>query len=297
MVRIGASLIGRGVPQHDFIGVVSAIHRRSCLITLTDDRLVTLVTREVGGLPYGITVDTPDGFTFDRSLVIGACAAVRGRMLRIDEGFCIDLRAARPWRSHLEAMVFDLARVPVRRAWHATWSAVCGSTALLPLLHHGGPAIMRMCEAACNVDSVAARQAMSGLIGLGEGSTPAGDDYLVGHFAGLCAGADGTRRRFVADLGESLRAMACRTNRISHMYLEAATEGEVSERLATLASRIAAGAGKEPVAAATAAALAVGQSSGACGVLGLLLGSAASKAADWPVLSEVINREVWPSTE
>jgi len=118
---------------------------------------------------------------------------------------------------------------------------------------------------------------MSRLIGLGPGSTPAGDDYLVGHLAGLwsCAGASGARRSFVADLGEGLRKSALRTNRVSRVYLEAAAAGEVSERLGDLAARVAQGADAASVCAATDAALAVGHSSGACGVLGLLLGCAA----------------------
>lgn len=148
----------------------------------------------------------------------------------------------------------------------------------------GGAAIKRMCATTRELDLAGGRQAMSELIGLGEGSTPAGDDYLVGYFGGLwaCAGADGLRRRFIADLGGSLGDMVLRTNRISRVYLEAAAEGEVSERLATLVWRIAAGADEKPVAAATALACAVGHSSGACGVLSLLLGCAAWGPADRP---------------
>ena len=282
LMRISAVLIGPGVPRNDFVGLVAATYARACLIALTNDRLVTLVVAEIGGLPNGITVETPDGFSFEQSLSIGARAAVRGGMLRVDNGFCVDLRASRPCRSHLDRLAFNLAHEPVRLAWDAAWSALRAHGAFAPLMSRGGAAITRMCEATRDLDSTCARQAMSALIGLGEGLTPAGDDYLVGHFVGLwsCAGADGARQRFIADLGKSLRDMAFRTNRVSRVYLEAAAEGEVSERLATLACRIAAGAGEEPVALAAAAALAVGHSSGACGVLGLLLGSAAWGPAD-----------------
>jgi hypothetical protein len=76
-MRIAASWIGPGVPPHGFAGRVAATHARACLIALTNDRLVTLVTPEVGGLPHGITVDTPNGFSFERSLRVGARAAVR----------------------------------------------------------------------------------------------------------------------------------------------------------------------------------------------------------------------------
>jgi len=285
-MRIAALRIGPGVPRHGFAGVVAATHARACLIALTNDRLVTLVTPEIGGLPNGITVDAPDGFSFERSLSVGACAAVRGGMLRVDGGFCIDLRASRPWRSHLDRLALNLARAPVRLAWDTAWSALRAHGAFAPLVRRGAAAITQMCEATRDLDLACARQAMSALIGLGEGSTPAGDDYLIGHFVGLwsCAGTDDARQRFIADLGETLREMASRTNLVSRGYLEAVAEGEVSERLATLAWRIAAGAGAEPVAAAAAAALAVGHSSGACGVLGLLLGSAAWGPADRPAV-------------
>jgi hypothetical protein len=233
-------------------------------------------------------VDTPNGFSFERSLTVGACAAVRGGMLRVDDGFCVDLRASRPWRSHLDGLALDLARAPVRRAWDTAWAALRAHGNFAAFVSRGGAAITRMCEATRDLDWSGARQAVSALIGLGDGSTPAGDDYLVGHFAGLwsSAGPDGARQRFIVDLSESLRDMASRTNRVSRVYLEAAAEGEVSEPLATLACQIAAGAGEEPVAIAAAAALAVGHSSGACGVLGLLLGSTAWGPAGWPRVSK-----------
>jgi hypothetical protein len=76
-MRIAALRIGPGVPRHGFVGLVAATHARAGLIALTNDRLVTLVPCETGGLPNGITVDTPDGFAFERSLSVGARATVR----------------------------------------------------------------------------------------------------------------------------------------------------------------------------------------------------------------------------
>jgi len=210
-------------------------------------------------------------------LSIGARAAVRGGMLRVDDGLFVDLRPAYPYHSHLHRAALSLVREPVRSAWNAAWSALRNHGTFAPLMSRGGAAIAQMCKATRDLDCACARQAMSALIGLGEGLTPSGDDYLVGYFLGLlsCAAADGARQGFIAEFGESLRAMASRTNQVSRMYLEAAVEGEVSERLATLVYRIAAGASEQAVALAAAAALAVGHNSGSCGVLGLLLGSAA----------------------
>jgi len=281
-MRIAALRIGPGVPRHDFVGHVAATHARGCLIALTNDRLITLFAPEIGGLPSSITVDTPDGFSFERSLSVGARTAVRGGVLRVDDDFCVDLRASRPWRSALNGLELNLAHQSVRLAWETAWSALRAHGAFVALTSCAGAAITRICQATRDLDTTSARQAMSALIGLGEGLTPSGDDYVVGHFVGLwsCADADGARQRFIADLGESLCGMATRTNRVSRVYLEAAAEGEVSERLATLAYRITEGANEEPVALAAAAALAVGHSSGACGVLGLLLGSAAWGPSD-----------------
>ncbi len=66
-MRTAALRIGPGVLRHGFVGLVAATHAHACLIALTNDRLVTLVPRETGGLPNGITVDTPDRFSFERS--------------------------------------------------------------------------------------------------------------------------------------------------------------------------------------------------------------------------------------
>jgi hypothetical protein len=106
-------------------------------------------------------------------------------------------------------------------------------------------------------DIAAGERAAADLIGLGEGKTPAGDDYLVGVYAALwsCSSA-----RAFADL--------------SALYLREAASGEVSERLADVAAGICAGGSDDVVANAVAKALSVGHSSGAAGIFGLLKGYA-----------------------
>jgi Protein of unknown function (DUF2877) len=117
-----------------------------------------------------------------------------------------------------------------------------------------------------------AEQAAQRLVGLGAGGTPAGDDFLVGYLAGLfsSAGADGGRMDFTTAFAEACRCLAKRTNDVSRVYLEAAADGEVSERLADVAKSIAAGEAGTRLAETFASALAVGHSSGADGTLGLL---------------------------
>ena len=119
---------------------------------------------------------------------------------------------------------------------------------------------------------------MSALVGLGEGVTPAGDDYLVGYFAGLwtCAGRDAARVAFLATLRERLMRSALPTG---------ASAASISKRVRwrgvgtafRCCRRIATGSLDAALRRAAARALAVGHSSGACGLLGFL-----DACACWP---------------
>src|SRR5262249_57250516 len=91
------------------------------------------------------------------------------------------------------------------------------------------------------------------------------------------ASADAARRAFLVELGAAIAA-AGRTNAISRSYLSAASTGEVSERLAGVAQCIANGAAPAALDAAVGAALAVGASSGADGLLGFLIAARAGTA-------------------
>ncbi len=112
------------------------------------------------------------------------------------------------------------------------------------------------------------------LIGLGPGLTPSGDDFLVGYVAGLWStiGNSASRMRFLTTLGAELSKAAQNTNEISCAYLRSAIEGHVSEPIATLAQQLKQTHHMGSVRAATQAALQIGHTSGAGGVLGLLLG-------------------------
>jgi Protein of unknown function (DUF2877) len=277
-MRLAALTTGAGVPENGFAGITAAVYSRACLVALSDDALLTLVTPELGSLPRGITINAPPGFSFEAILGVGVEVTVRAGILRIEGGrLSVDLRRSQRWRSNLRELELDLDRPGVAQSWQAAWSALRTDAVDISLVRIGHAAISALDEATRAMRITAASHAVSRLIGLGEGLTPAGDDYLVGYLAALwsSAGRTGARADFVAEIGVRLRALASRTHRVSRAYLEAASEGEVSERLAVLAGRIAAAADAEQVHAATAAALAVGHCSGAHGALGLLLGCAA----------------------
>jgi hypothetical protein len=277
-MRLAALATGAGVPAGDFSGRVVELHAQAALVALSDAYYVTLIAPQLGRFPYGITLDMPPECSFRTLLPVDADIAARGGMLRVAGGPAIDLRNARPWRSRLCTLHMDLARAPVKCAYRTAWSAFDADGRGTGLPRVAGVTLERLTEATRHRDAVAAEAAMSCLVGLGEGRTPAGDDYLVGFCAALWAG-DGAAKSFAAVLGRRLASLAIRTERLSRLYLKAAAVGEVPERIAAVAGGITAGGDEAEIGRLVAAALAVGHSSGAAALLGLLQGCAACAEA------------------
>ena len=98
--------------------------------------------------------------------------------------------------------------------------------------------------------------------------------HWTGYFAALWASSDASRC-FAAALAPRLVALSVHTEHLSRLYLRAAAAGEVSERIAAVAASLAAGGNEREIEHHTVAALAVGHTSGAAAMLGLLRGCGA----------------------
>jgi hypothetical protein len=117
-------------------------------------------------------------------------------------------------------------------------------------------------------DEAGALAAAASLVGLGEGSTPAGDDYLVGVLHALDA-ADGAGGSGAA-VRQGLPALAAtRTTRASAAWLAAASRGEASSVWSALL-RALAGGDETAVAIAARTVRATGHTSGAFSLRGFL---------------------------
>jgi hypothetical protein len=117
--------------------------------------------------------------------------------------------------------------------------------------------------------------AVHGLVGLGAGLTPAGDDALIGWLAGIALlGTDG--RSDV--LRQALHSRLARTTDVSRAHLEDALAGEFSEPLARFADALT----RSPADAQRALAelAAVGATSGLDAAAGLLAAVQAAAAAE-----------------
>ena len=271
--RLPALSLGVGAPAEDFLGTVAAVHPRVCLVLLADESLLTLVAPEIGRLPRSIRFDAPPEFAFENCVSVGADISARAGVLRIaDSPISIDLRCAALWRSPLRDLRLDSAQGPVADALSAARAALEQDGRHTALVRLAGGRLTALARATRALDAVGAEEAISGLVGFGEGATPAGDDFLVGYFAALwaCAGRTEPRPAFLTAISQGVGRIASRTGKVSRAYLEAAAEGEVSERLFDLAMHISAGSGTETIRRVSRTAAAVGHSSGACGLHGFL---------------------------
>ncbi len=276
-MRLAALKIGFGVPQRDFDGGVHAVFKNALIVAVAGAGPIALVPADTGGLPGGITLDIGGDIGFDIAIAAGARVAARAGILRVAGGLTADLRQAIAWRSRLDELAIDMERVASRAAFEIAAAFLAADGRVDRFLRIAAGPVTALVVATRDRRSPEACVIAEKLVGLGEGGTPAGDDFLVGFMAALhaSAGRDASKAALVAAFGGHLRANAHRTNDVSRVYLEAAVAGEVSEKLTRLIGRIAEGSPPEKVAEATATAIAVGHTSGADGTLGLLAGIAA----------------------
>ena len=297
-MRLNALSSGVEAPTICFSGVIHSIFRHACNVSLGSDVLLTLVSSEKGNLSQGIRLRTPPQFTFLNQLRVGQPVACRGGILRISgSDLSVDLRTASLWHIDLKGLRVDLHQCDMAQAWAVAWlelgkhrrgNGISAMITAMPLPRQNpvtSPGIKILVERAVQtvpalIDATrdfqvdGAITAIRPLIGLGPGLTPSGDDFIVGYLAGLwsTAGSDSSRLRFMSSVGAWLSQAAAGTNAISCTYIKSAVNGNVSEPIATLAQCFGQAKSIDSVRDATGTALQVGNTSGADGVLGLLLG-------------------------
>ncbi|TKS59326.1 MAG: hypothetical protein EWM72_02338 [Nitrospira sp.] len=281
-----------------FSGVIHSVFHHACNVSLKSDELLTLVSSEKGNFPQGIRLETSPKFTFLNQLRVGQPVACRGGIIRISgSDLSIDLRTASHWHVDLKGLRVDLHQRDTAQAWAVAWvelgkhrrgDGISGMIAAIPLPRQNpvtSPGIKILVERAVqtlpalinatrNFQVEGAITAIRPLIGLGPGLTPSGDDFIVGYLAGLwsTAGSDSSRLRFISTVGAWLSQAAVGTNAISYTYIKSAVKGNISEPIVTLAQRFGQANNMDSVREAAGTALQVGDTSGADGVLGLLLG-------------------------
>ena len=262
-----ADSVGARVPPRARARVHS-VFLHACNIETQAGELVTLVAPGSGNLPHGIRCAAP----FAR-LRQGQAAKLEGATLRFPAAqFVVDFSRAAVWNGRVAAVSPGQRGAEVQRVLRSR----APDQGIAPVLQRALAARMAQtlpmlarATASRDVDAVVA--ALSALVGLGAGLTPAGDDFIVGYLAALWSRS--RREPGIAALLLALELpvgrLARHTNAISRQMLLDALQGHFAERLTDVVRCICGGG---DVAAASMRALAVGHSSGADALCGLVFG-------------------------
>lgn len=292
-MQLRAVSLGYAVPAVDFDGEIHSVFQSALNIRVKgEEHLLTLISSE-NDLPQGIRLDVSKRFSFGDFQVgnfrVGQLAICSDGILYFENNtLTIQLSRARRWKCDLPSLKFDPARPAVPAAWSFVWEALnerqkSAETEIVAeklldeskqegILHRAGKAIRALRHATQQYQSNIS--AVEGLIGLGSGLTPSGDDLLVGYLAGLWCTVRGQseRAQFISRLGETIISLSSKTNDISCTYLYHAAQGQVSSRLANLAEAISRGTNHKRLSKIAEASFEVGHTSGMDAVTGLLVG-------------------------
>ncbi|MBD7919422.1 DUF2877 domain-containing protein [Cellulomonas sp. Sa3CUA2] len=207
-------------PGWDAVLAATVVHvGRTVVVLRTSGGLLVPVTSAAHGLvPGGVCLADDGDLDRVRTTPVGS---------RLDRG---------QWATSLRRAVrVDLT---VRRAAVDTAAAhALAAGAAVP--DGGGPLDPgparsggRVLVAAAGADDVRrVRRVLRGLVGVGPGSTPSGDDVVVGALAGLDRRSDDAAARAAAAIRRALPELLDRTTSLSQHDLRAALEGQAAERV------------------------------------------------------------------
>jgi len=265
-VVLGVESIGHLVRRTGYVGRVHSVFAQACNL-VCEGRLLTIAAPGLGDGPATLRLAGARPADLRTLFDVGERIDCRHGIARTCRAE-LRLLGARVWRAADVGPSLAPARVEanLRRAQRG----VAQRRAIVPSVIDGvSGALGDACRA---LDDAQAARHVERLVGWGEGLTPAGDDCLVGVLAGLDAGVAGheARRRFRAALAAAIVACTPRTTEIAAHYLRLAGAGHYNAPLIDLRAALLCEDDDDVIDAALAAALAVGATSGADAVTGLL---------------------------
>lgn len=280
--------IGARVPRRARAQVHS-VFPRACNIETDSGELVTLLAAGSGNAPHAIRCAAPFAPP-SRRLRQGQPASLDGPILQVPAAhLVVDFSRAAVWNGSVAAASPGLNGAEVQRALRhqapdqgvapALFSSSRPHAALQrALAARMAQTLPMLAHATAKGDAGAVVSALSALVGLGPGLTPAGDDFIVGYLAALWSRS---RREpgiaaLLCAIATPVGQMSLLTNAISRQMLLDALQGQFAERLTDVVRCICEGG---DVARASVRALEVGHSSGADALCGLLFGYSLTPAA------------------
>ena len=267
-VVLAVEFIGYLVPRIEFTGRVHSVFVQACNLAC-NDRLLTIAAPAIGDGPATLRLAAGGLADLRELLDVGEridCRHGVARTRRLE----LRLLQARVW--HPAEPGPSLGRERIEAHLHRAQMRLAQRRGSVPSVIDGAAAALgTACRA---IDGEQAARQVDRLVGWGEGLTPAGDDFLVGLLAGLDAlvGGGEARRRFRSALAAAVLAHTSRTTPIAAHYLRLAAAGHYTAPLLGLRAALLCEVDSSVVDAALLTALAVGATSGADTVSGLLAG-------------------------
>ncbi|RME71221.1 MAG: DUF2877 domain-containing protein [Chloroflexi bacterium] len=219
-----AAPLAEALAARPFRGRVLGVFRRACNLVDPQGRVVALVLPEVGNGPFAAVLSAGVGL-FD-TLSPGMAAYGNARQIRVGP-LHIALDEAVRWtpRLPLPAHPLNISLILPLLEDYADWPRPDSEAAMARQMgEQAGEAAARLSRSlATRTPGDALAEAAARLAGLGNGLTPAGDDFLLGVMAALWLVGKG---HLVPAI---VAASAPRTTALSRAFLEAAGRGEFIE--------------------------------------------------------------------
>ena len=270
-IPLTVSSIGHLAPPAEFSCFVHSVFANSCNFTF-DGALLTLVVPRAGNGPTTLLLEHEPTRDLRTLFVTGTQLHCRKRVLR-SERVLIQLGAAQTWQPLERSGLLPRREIERRLHIAAQQLTQLRKTRASVIDRSAADLVASIAEACRVLDKDRVVRLVASLVGLGEGLTPAGDDFLVGLLAGLDGLAlDAAKRHFVDAIGLTLARLAHRTTDVAAHYLRLAARGHYSEVLDCLRDALLCRHRCDLVEKALQGALDVGATSGADMVTGLLAG-------------------------
>ncbi len=268
-------------------GRVLAVFRTSFYVETGDGALACVGPRAMGAGPLNVLADLPRGLDWQAAGPgVDAPVRVARESLTVDDRYGFGLTEATDWRPAPLGVwrPADLANGLARLAESAAppaeglspWVPALAAGAALetrndPLLRAAQPAVAALAgwlEAALAGTNAPVPDPVAGLIGLGPGLTPSGDDLLGGVLIALSALGHGAIAEILA--AWLLPRAQDGTGRISRAHLATAADGQGAEAIHDALAALAR-ADAPTISAALGAVDAIGHSSGWDALAGVVL--------------------------
>jgi hypothetical protein len=269
------------VPRIIRKATVVSVYGRAANILLGDGLLLSLVAGQEQMSSLAVAV--PELFEGGAFLREGSAAGRTGGGILAGDTW-IDLGTAEPWSGLAAQAAMEVGGETIRML-EDSLRELGKAQGLLPAVVSGLPAnrfadrARGVLRAACAQGSPSVPAGLSGLVGLGPGFTPAGDDFLCGALLGerlsrpiASPGRSGRRlwRRQLWAGGQELEKRLGRTNSAGKTLLWLALRGHFPGYLLQAARELLAAGGPAQMRAAVRRAAAHGESSGSDALAGLL---------------------------